>query len=191
VEKGFRRELGAIFSSTTQIPHSHLATRPSFGMTPGANPQSSILNPQPSILNPQSSTLNPSLACQLLWLSQGGVFVDEKKEWNGGKFPNRGGTGMALSEFVDESSNAERTGPDNRMQAKRDEQGNEVERAPSPGLGFLVLPIAGILAGVVAAVSVVMFIRPRRKRANAPYDEYGNRRIRPSTPPRGRFTERL
>ena len=115
----------------------------------------------------------------------------EEKEWNGGKFPNRAGTGLALSEFVNESSNSDRTQPDSRMQVDRDEQGRELEPARTPGLAYLVLPIAGILAGVVAAVSVVMFVRPRRKRANAPYDEYGTRRVSPNTTGRGRFTERL
>lgn len=120
--------------------------------------------------------------------------TENDHEWNGGKFPNRARKGLALSEFLD-GADGESTSPDElQPSVRRDQDGRLVENEPRSlgGMTMLLMPLAGLVAGVLAAVGLVAFLRPRRRQAQAPYDEYGTRRVRPLSDDRpGRYLQRL
>lgn len=119
---------------------------------------------------------------------------EKEQEWNGGKFPNRDRRGLALSEFVEVGANNTGTSPNEAPpEVLRHPSGAPVDETPrSFGSAALLLPIAGVLAGIAAAFGIFVFMRPRRKRDLAPYDEYGTRRVSTQSERRpSRYLQRL
>lgn len=87
------------------------------------------------------------------------------REWNGGKFPNRGDEGLALEEFVNEPSGHNRAGstppPSGRVADFEEHRRARLSRPQMPQIG-----IAGVVAiAALALGSGVMFLLSRARRS--------------------------
>ena len=87
----------------------------------------------------------------------------EEREWKGGKFPNRGDQGLALSEFIDAAGvNSRETTPENDALAN-----SSPDHGPAPepaGMASLVV-ICLAIAAIVVAVFLGSTERPTRRRS--------------------------